>query len=225
MRTILLCLLILNLSVSYVALGQENDLRVSLPPVESKGELSLEEALKLRRSVREFRRRSLALEDLSQLLWAAQGITARGGFRTAPSAGALYPLELYVVAGDVEGLSAGVYRYQPKTRELVHVTNGDLRKPLASAALGQEWVRRAPAVLAITSVYQRSTRKYGRRGHRYAHMEVGHVAQNVYLQAAARGLGTVFVGAFDDEEVQEVLNLPADHEPLGLMPVGYARNR
>ena len=225
MRTILLCLLLLNLSVSHVALGQENDLRVSLPPAESKGELSLEEALKQRRSVREFRRRSLALEDLSQLLWAAQGITARGGFRTAPSAGALYPLELYVVAGNTEGLSAGVYRYRPKTHELVHVTNGDLRKPLASAALGQEWVRRAPAVLVITSVYQRSTRKYGRRGHRYAHVEVGHVAQNVYLQAAARGLGTVFVGAFDDEKVQEVLDLPTDHEPLGLMPVGHARNR
>jgi len=225
MRTILPCLLILGLVVCYVASGQENDLRVSLPPVESRGNVSLEEALELRRSVREFRRRSLALEDLSQLLWAAQGITARGGFRTAPSAGALYPLELYVAAGDAEGVSAGVYHYQPETHELVHVAKGDLRKSLASAALGQEWVRRAPAVLVITSVYQRSTRKYGRRGHRYAHMEVGHVAQNVYLQAAARGLGTVFVGAFDDEKVQQALDLPADHEPLGLMPVGHARNR
>ncbi len=213
----------MSLAVSYVALGRENDQRVSLPPVESKGEMSLEEAIQLRRSVREFGRRTLALEDVSQLLWAAQGITATGGFRTAPSAGALFPLELYVVAGSVEGLSAGVYRYRPKTHELVHMTSGDLRRPLASAALGQSPVRRAPAVLVIASVYERTTGKYGQRGRRYAHIEVGHAAQNVYLQAAARGLATVLVGAFDDEEVQDVLGLPPDHAPLGLMPVGHKR--
>ena len=223
MRTTLFCLLSMILAVSTVTLGKENDQRTSLPPVESKGELSLEEAIQLRRSVREFGRRTLALEDISQLLWAAQGITARGGFRTAPSAGALYPLEVYVVAGDVEGLSAGIYRYQPETHELVHVASGDLRKPLASAARGQSWVRRAPAVLVIASVYKRTMGKYGQRGRRYAHIEVGHAAQNVYLQAAARGLGTVLVGAFDDEEVQDVLGLPPDHEPLGLMPVGRKR--
>ncbi len=223
MRTTLLCLLSMILAVSTVTLGKENDQRTSLPPVESKGELSLEEAIQLRRSVREFGRRTLALEDVSQLLWAAQGITATGGFRTAPSAGALYPLELYVVAGSVEGLSAGVYRYQPENHELVHVASGDLRKPLASAALDQNWVRRAPAVLVIASVYERSMGKYGQRGRRYAHIEVGHAAQNVYLQAAARGLATVLVGAFDDEEVQDVLGLPPDHEPLGLMPVGRKR--
>ena len=223
MRTTLFCLLLMILAVSTVTLGKENDQRISLPPVESKGELSLEEAIQLRRSVREFGRHTLALEDVSQLLWAAQGITARGGFRTAPSAGALYPLELYVVAGNVEGLSAGVYRYRPKTHELVHMTSGDLRRPLASAALGQSPVRRAPAVLVIASVYKRTMGKYGQRGRRYAHIEVGHVAQNVYLQAAARGLGTVLVGAFDDEEVQDVLGLPPDHEPLGLMPVGRKR--
>ncbi len=213
----------MSLAVSHVALGRENNQRVPLPSVESKGEVSLEEAIQLRRSVREFRRRALRLEDVSQLLWAAQGITDRGGFRTAPSAGALYPLEIYVVAGDVEGLSAGVYRYQPETHELVHMRSGDLRRPLASAALGQSWVRRAPAVLVIASVYKRTMGKYGQRGRRYAHMEVGHAAQNVYLQAAARGLGTVLVGAFDDTEVQDVLGLPPDHEPLGLMPVGRKR--
>ncbi len=223
MRTTLFCLLSMILAVSTVTLGKENDQRTSLPPVESKGELSLEEAIQLRRSVREFGRRTLALEDVSQLLWAAQGITARGGFRTAPSAGALYPLELYVVAGSVEGLSVGVYRYRPKTHELVHMTSGDLREPLASAALGQSPLRRAPAVLVIASVYKRTTGKYGQRGRRYVHIEVGHAAQNVYLQAAARGLGTVLVGAFDDEEVQNVLGLPPDHEPLGLMPVGRKR--
>jgi SagB-type dehydrogenase family enzyme len=206
-----------------VTLGKENDQQTLLPPVESKGELSVEEAIQLRRSVREFGQGRLDLADVSQLLWSAQGITGRGGFRAAPSAGALYPLELYLVAGDIEGLSAGVYRYRPKTHELIHLTSGDLRKRLASAALGQSCVRRAPAVLVIASVYKRSAGKYGQRGHRYAHIEVGHAAQNVYLQATARGLGTVFVGAFDDAEIQDVLGLPPDHEPLGLMPVGRKR--
>lgn len=223
MRVILLCLLSISLAVSHMTLGKEIDQRTSLPPVESKGDLSLEEAIQLRRSVREFGRGRLDLADVSQLLWSAQGITARGGFRTAPSAGALYPLELYVVVGDIEGLPAGVYRYLPETHELVHVASGDLRRPLASAARGQSSVRRAPAVLVIASVYKRTTGKYGQRGRRYAHMEVGHAAQNVYLQSTARGLGTVFVGAFDDTEVQDVLGLPPDHEPLGLMPVGRKR--
>ncbi len=223
MRAILLCLLSISLGVSHMALGKDNDQRVPLPPIESKGEMSLEEAIQLRRSARKFGRRPPDLEDVSQLLWAAQGITDSGGFRTAPSAGALYPLELYVVAGNVEGLSAGVYRYRPKSHELVHMTSGDLRRPLASAALDQNWVRRAPAVMVITSVYERSMKKYRQRGRRYAHMEVGHAAQNVYLQAAARGLATVLVGAFKDKEVQDVLGLPQDHEPLGLMPVGHKR--
>ena len=204
-------------------MAQENDERISLTPVDSRGALSVEEAIQRRRSVREYGRRALALEDVSQLLWAAQGITGRGDLRTAPSAGALYPLELYVVAGKVEGLSAGVYRYRPKTHELAPVTSGDLRRSLASAALDQDWVRRAPAVLVIACVYERITGKYGQRGRRYASMEVGHASQNVYLQAAARGLGTVFVGAFEDEEVKEALGLPPDHEPLGLMPVGHKR--
>lgn len=223
MRTTLLCLLSMSLAVSTVTLGKENDQRTSLPPVESKGELSVEEAIQVRRSVREFGRGGLDLADVSQLLWSAQGVTGKGGYRAAPSAGALYPLELYLVVGDIEGLSAGVYWYRPETHELIHLASGDLRKRLASAALGQSCVRRAPAVLVIASVYKRTTGKYGQRGRRYVHMEVGHAAQNVYLQAAARGLGTVLVGAFDDQEVQDVLGLPPDHEPLGLMPVGRKR--
>ncbi len=158
-----------------------------------------------------------------QSLWSAQGHTHADGFRTAPSAGALYPLEIYVVAGDVADLPAGVYRYQPREHNLVLVQRGDLRAPLASAALGQAWIRSAPAVLAIAGVYQRTARKYGKRGRRYVHIEVGHAAQNVYLQATTRGLATVLVGAFNDTEVQEVLGLPSDHAPLGLMPLGRIR--
>ncbi len=186
--------------------------------------MSVEEAIKKRRSVRDFSRDSLTLDDVAQLLWAAQGKSGRHGFRSAPSAGALYPLEIYLVAGHVDGLSPGVHRYRQERHDLVLLTSGDHRKRLAKAALDQGWVRRAPAVLVITGVYERTIGKYGQRGRRYVHMEVGHAAQNVYLQATVRGLGTVMVGAFDDKEVQEVLRLPMDHEPLGLMPVGRARS-
>ena len=223
MRPILLCLISTGLAVSCVSAGKENVQRVSLPPAGSAGQMSLEAALQQRRSVREFSRTGLGIDELSQLLWAAQGITGKGGLRTAPSAGALYPLELFVVAGDVDGLSPGVYQYRPKNHDLVQVSQGDLRRPLAAAALDQSWVRRAPAVLVIAGVYARSTKKYGQRGYRYAHIEVGHVAQNVYLQAAARHLSTVLVGAFNDGEVRALLGLPDDHEPLGLMPVGRRR--
>ena len=201
----------------------ESGQRIPLPAAAFDGEMSVKDAVKKRRSIREFSRDSLALQDVSQLLWAAQGITGKRGFRSAPSAGALYPLELYVVAGDIEGLPPGVYRYRPEKNDLVSVVGGDKRKPLASAAVGQRWMRRAPAVLVITGVYRRTMIKYGQRGRRYVHMEVGHAAQNVYLQATARGLATVMVGAFNDKEVQEVLQLPTDHEPLGLMPIGHER--
>ncbi len=213
----LLC--VLSLSLSAAAIQQP----IPLPAVESAREMSVEEALQERRSIREFSRDGLELDDVGQLLWAAQGTTGRRGYRSAPSAGGLYPLEIYLVAGDIAGLSPGVYRYRPKEHDLVFVAGEDRRKPLASAALSQRWVRRAPAVLVITAVYERTTVKYGQRGRRYVHMEVGHAAQNVYLQATAQGLGTVMVGAFDDKEVQKVLSLPADHEPLGLMPVGHTR--
>lgn len=209
--------------MSAITFGEDSDQRLSLPPIETKGALSIEEAIQLRRSVRDFGRGTLDLTDVSQLLWSAQGITGRRGLRTAPSAGALYPLELYVVAGNVEGLSAGVYHYRPKTHELVSLASEDRRHALASAALNQRWVSRAPAVLVIAGVYERTEKKYGGRARRYVHMEVGHAAQNIYLQATARKLGTVMVGAFNDNEAQEVLGLPPDHKPLGLMPVGRRR--
>lgn len=219
----LLCVISVSLAVSYAALSMESERRISLPEAEVVGAMSVEESIRQRRSVREFSRDGLTLDDVSQLVWAAQGVTSKRGFRSAPSAGGLYPLELYVVAGNIDELSPGVYRYRQTKHELVLVTSGDRRRQLAKAALGQRWVRDAPAVLVITSVYERTTRKYGQRGLRYAHMEVGHAAQNIYLQATARGLGTVMVGAFAGKKVQEALGLPVDHEPLGLMPVGHKR--
>ena len=206
-----------------VSPAADKDRRISLPRVEHDGATSVEKALHARRSVREFSRAALTLDELSQLLWAAQGITHRDGLRTAPSAGALYPLEIYVVVGRVGELSEGVYRYLPRGHDLIGLADGDRRKSLARAAVGQSWVRRAPVVIVVTAVYERSMAKYGRRGIRYSHIEVGHAAQNVYLQAETLGLGTVIVGAFDDEEVQSVLELPDDHEPLALMPVERKR--
>ncbi|MDP1900361.1 MAG: SagB/ThcOx family dehydrogenase [Rubrivivax sp.] len=194
--------------------------QIPLAPPRLKGVASVEEALQQRRSVRSFAVAALDLQDVAQLLWAAQGVTHPEGHRTAPSAGALRPLVVYLVAGNVAGLAPGVYRYQPQEHALVLTQPADARGRLASAALGQASVRDAPAVLVIAAVYARTAQKYGARAERYVHIEVGHAAQNVYLQATARGLGTVLVGAFDDLKVREALGLPADHASLGLMPLG-----
>ncbi len=204
-------------------MAQNVDDLVRLPSPSQKGNLSLEETLQQRRSVREFGRGQLQLADVSQILWSAQGITHAGGFRTAPSAGALYPLEIYWVVGDVAGLPAGVYRYEPSRHTLVLIRGGDPRARLAAAAFSQTWIRSASAVLAIAGVYGRTTGKYGKRGQRYVDIEVGHVAQNVYLQATAQGLATVMVAAFDDAEVQAVLGLPDD--AAWARPLGHPRRK
>jgi SagB-type dehydrogenase family enzyme len=180
----------------------------------------LVQLLQQRRSVREFRDEALSLRQLGQLLWAAQGVTSPQGYRTAPSAGALYPLELYIAVGKVKGLEAGIYHYYPDNHSLVNSITGDFRKTLAHAALQQPWVRQAPLVLIIAGKYARTTHKYGNRGIRYVHIEAGSAAQNVYLQAQALGLGTVIVGAFDDKAVADALRLASDMQPLLLMPIG-----
>jgi len=193
---------------------------IKLPEPKVDGKVSVEAALLTRRSVREYKNEPLTLADISQLLWAAQGITGRGMFRTAPSAGALYPLEVYVVAGNVTGLPAGIYKYRFESHEIVRVGEGDKRNELASAALGQSCIRSAPAVMVFSAVYARTTGKYGERGVRYVHMEAGHAAQNVGLQAVARNLGTVMIGAFVDRDVKRVVQMPENEEPLYLLPVG-----
>lgn len=192
---------------------------IELPQPRSAGAVTVEQALQSRRSTRTFSPDPLSLEEVSQLLWAAQGIKF-GVFRTAPSAGALYPLEVYVVVGNVEELAAGVYHYDPATHSLREVLQGDVRRSLSRAALGQKWAGRGAIALVIAAVYERTTKKYGERGIRYVHMEAGHASQNVYLQAQALGLGTVLVGAFRDNKVKKVLQLPDEHQPLSIMPVG-----
>ncbi len=193
---------------------------ISLPQPNFRGQVSLEEALLKRRSVREYADRPLTLEEVSQLLWAAQGLTADWGGRTAPSAGALYPLELYLVAGSISGLPPGVYRYMPQEHSLSKTGNGDPRASLAQATLDQAWVKEAAADIVVAAVYERTTEKYGERGIRYVQMEAGHAAQNVYLQATALDLGTVTIGAFYDDQVKAVLGMPQEETPLYIMPVG-----
>ncbi|AZK58895.1 hypothetical protein Daudx_0339 [Candidatus Desulforudis audaxviator] len=203
---------------------------IALPASRLTGEMSLEAAVAGRRSERSFRAAPLKLEQLAQLLWAAQGITdphpdpAQRFRRAAPSAGAQYPLDLYPVVGEIEGLEAGIYRYCPQEHALGLLTPGDRRRQLARACLGQMFVAAAPVAVVITATYDRITDRYGERGIRYAHMEVGHVGQNIHLQAEALGLGTVVVGAFQDEEVAEVLQLPRKEAPLYVMPVGIIQS-
>jgi len=193
---------------------------ISLPEPQYDSDVSIEQSLLNRRSIRSYTGEPLTLQELSQLLWAAQGITDPRGLRTAPSAGALYPLELYLVAGDVEDLTSGVYLYEPDGHQLVKTMDGDRRAELASAALGQGCVKEGAVAFVFTGVYERTTGKYGDRGIRYVHIEVGHAAQNLCLQATAMGLGAVTVGAFHDEQVTKLLNLPGDEQPLYIIPVG-----
>lgn len=163
----------------------------------------------------------LTLAEVAQLLWSAQGITdSKRAYRTAPSAGALFPLEVYAVIGNVEGLAEGVYKYKPDEHELVKVGDGDVRDKLAVAALGQACVREGAIAVVFSAVYERTTRKYGDRGVRYVHMEAGHAAQNVCLQAVSLNLGTVVIGAFKDDEVSKILNLPDEEQPLYILPIG-----
>lgn len=194
---------------------------IKFPEPRYDSETSIEKVLNERRSVREYKNEQLTLSEVSQLLWAAQGITdSERGFRTAPSAGALYPLEVYVVIGNVEGVTKGVYKYEPHEHELMKVRNGDIRDELTAAALGQTCVGEGSIIIVFSAVYERTTQKYEDRGIRYVHMEVGHAAQNVYLQAVALNLGTVTIGAFKDDEVKKILNMQDEEHVFYIMPVG-----
>ena len=193
---------------------------IRLPAPTTRGTVSLEEALRARRSVRGFTDDAMTLAQLGQLLWAAQGVTDTEGHRTAPSAGARYPIELYVATANVAGLPAGVYKYRPREHDLVRHLEGDRRSHLVEGAVRQDWILTAAAVVAITSVDERTRARYGARTERYVAIEAGHVGQNICLQAVALGLGTTVVGAFQDDSVTSVLQLDRSERPLVLIPVG-----
>jgi SagB-type dehydrogenase family enzyme len=188
---------------------------MALPPPSLVGEKSLEEVIASRRSMREFTDQALSWSYISQLLWSAQGMTDPAGLRTAPSAGALYPLEIYVALPD------GAYHYLPPGHAVEPVSAGDLREDLWQAGRRQDALRQAVAIFVIAAVYERTEAKYGERAERYVHLEAGHAAQNMLLQAVALELGAVPIGAFYDEQVQAALGLPADQRPLYLIPVGH----
>jgi len=195
---------------------------IRLPLAQLKSKVSLEEAIAKRRSVRKYGTGPLTLFQLGQILWSAQGVTSPGKLRAAPSAGAIYPLEIFAFVGKetVDGLQAGIYHYEVGSHSLSLHRPGDLRQGLAKAALDQGFIASASVDIVICAVYPRTSYKYGRRGERYVHMEVGHVGENIHLQAVALGLATVEVGAFDDEEVRKVLGLEEQIKPLYIMPIG-----
>ncbi|HUU50347.1 MAG TPA: SagB/ThcOx family dehydrogenase [Nitrospinota bacterium] len=193
---------------------------IKLPEPKYDSKTSVEKALLKRRSVRSYKNEPVTLAETSQLLWAAQGITNPEGFRTAPSAGALYPLEVYLIAGNVDSLNAGIYKYKNHRHALIRVREGDKRKGLSMAAFAQRAVRDAALDIVISAVYERTTVKYRKRGIRYVHMEAGHAAQNIFLQAVSLNLGTVTIGAFWDGQVKRVVNMPDEEHPLYIIPVG-----
>ena len=200
------------------------EMRLAEPKLD--GTLSLERAIHRRRTIRSFDKKILTIEQLSQLLWSAQGITEERGFkRAAPSAGALYPMDIYGAVGKdcVEKLAPGVYHYEPANHSVSLVREGDLRRDIAIAALGQMWISDAPLTFLITAEYSRIMVKYGQRGIRYAMIEAGHIGQNIFLQSQAIGLGSGIVGAFDDEKLIQVMGIKKSHEPLLIMPVGYKK--
>ena len=188
------------------------------------GEISLEEAIEQRRSIRTYRDKALGLEAVSQLLWSANGKTGeRDHQRAAPSAGGLHPLDFYVVAGEgsVQGLKPGVWHYEPLEHSLTFLTEGDKRDSLMQASLGQRQVGTAEIDLVVTIEFSRTTKKYGERGRRYAYMDCGFACENVFLQAQTLGLAMCPIGAFNGQKVSEILGLPKTHEPALILSIGY----
>ncbi|MCX8159778.1 MAG: SagB/ThcOx family dehydrogenase [Candidatus Saccharicenans sp.] len=183
--------------------------------------------LNARRSVREFQKKPVSLQALSQVLWAAYGVTLKAGdflLRTAPSAGALYPVDIYVLAREVESLSPGLYHFVPANQTLRQRYEGNFNELLADAALNQDFLSEASFVLALTAVFERTTWKYGARGFRYIYLDAGHVAQNAALAAVSLGLGSCPVAAFFDDEINSLLGVnPARESAIYLLAIGWPR--
>lgn len=190
---------------------------IKLSEPNKSGSIPLEQAITVRRSRRHFLPKPLTLEQIGQLVWAAQGQDESSKYRTTPSAGATYPLELFIIN------DKGKFHYLTEKHSLEKLTDQDLRTLLTSAAWGQDFIRAAPLTLVFAAQFTRTTGRYGKRGIRYVYMEAGHAAQNVHLQAEALGLGSVAVGAFDDAAVSTVLSLPDNLQPIYMVTIGYCR--
>ena len=192
---------------------------IKLPQPKLKSTVSLEETISKRRSVRSYSSKELTIDQISQLLWSCQGLTNASGLRAAPSAGALYPLEVYLVKND------GLYQYIPEGHRLEKKSDKNLKHDLTGASWGQRFIEEAAIDIVICAVYERITSRYGKRGIRYTDIEVGHAAENVHLQAVSLGLSSVPIGAFNDNAVSKILNLPANEKPIYIIPVGYKKGQ
>jgi SagB-type dehydrogenase family enzyme len=206
-------------------LGQESGKAFSLPAPDTEGGITLGKALSLRRSIRRYEAEPLSITELSQLLWSGQGVTNERGFRTAPSAGATFPLDLYVVINNVNGLAKGLYQYLHNSHELRMLNKTIDVESLSRACLGQRMITDAGAVIIFGAIFERTTARYGDRGERYVHNEVGHASQNIHLMAASLNLGTVVIGAYRDNEVEELLTLGEEVKVLYLMPIGKIKSK
>jgi len=212
-------LIFLHYQKSQLKVMDNNLTIIQLAEPKRRGEISFEETINQRRSVREYKDEPLTFSEVSQLLWSAQGLNQKGS-RVVPSAGALYPIEVYVVVKNVEGLASGVYHYLPESHSIEIYLQKEISQKLADIALGQEHVLEAPVNIIISGVFSRTTNKYGQRGIQYVYQESGHAAQNVYLQAESLGLGTVVVGAFNQSGIDQLFNFKEDQKVLYIMPLG-----
>ncbi len=229
---IILQILIFNTFIATIwAMGDKPDIDandiIPLPSPILKGLISVEEAISGRRTRRQFSSEPLTLKEWSQILWAAQGITSNGAIkkRTAPSAGALYPLDIYLILGKnaLSPPGVGIFHYLPKQHSLRRLSDKDIIKKVVEASLYQNWMADAPGMIIITAEYKRITSKYGDRGIRYAYIEAGHVAQNCFLQAESLQLNVGIVGAFDDKAITLILPVKETHEPILILPIGRKR--
>jgi len=227
-KVILTTIFILLFTVDFSVQGQERTQpgtgrpavtplrKLQLPEPKLTGDVSLEQAMAVRRSVRQFTRQELNLEQVGQLAWAGQGITQKElGYRTAPSAGALYPIRLYFI------IKGGMYVYEPTEHSLEKLLNLDLRHAISEAALRQQAPAKAACDILIAGSVKKVAAKYGTRARQYMLLEAGHIAQNIHLQAVSLGLGSVPIGAFEDKKVEKICRLPSDEEAIYLIAVGY----
>jgi SagB-type dehydrogenase family enzyme len=234
-KLIIICLIIIFIGVSsaYYFSGTNKTTyntrhvigTVSLPDPQLTGNLSVEAAIQNRRSVRHYSNQSVTLGNVSQILWSAQGITdTPNQLRAAPSAGQVYPLEVYVIAGpNVSGLQEGVYQYESSNNTLEMLMNGDLRSDLSNIADGQPWVKQAPLDILITGNNQKMIDKYPNKdlSTRFVDLEAGHAGENIYLQAESLGLVTVSLGSFDSNQLTQKFELPNNETPLYIFPIGH----
>ena len=212
-----------SISCKEKGIMQKQNQIIKLPEPKFKSSISIEEAINKRRSIRKFDDSPLEINEISQLLWAAQGINTSDGRRTVPSAGATYPLEIYLASRKINGLDKGLYKYNPQSHSLIPIKYGDTASDIANSTPQKNIIYSATAIFIITADFERTTSVYGSRGNIYVYIEVGHAAQNLSLQAVGLKIGSVMIGAFDEKELKRLLGLPINETPLYIIPCGKTK--